>query len=50
MMGLRPSRTAVEISVPVIWKAPSPTRTKGRRVGSAMQTPMPAGTPKPMER
>ena len=50
MMGLRPRRTAVESSVPVIWNAPSPTRTMGRSLGLAMETPMEAGTAKPMER
>ncbi len=32
-MGSRPYRTTVVSSMPVIWKAPSPTRTRGRDVG-----------------
>jgi len=42
-------RTAVEISTPVIWNAPSPTSTYGRSFFVAMATPMLAGTAKPID-
>ncbi len=44
-----PSRAAVESSIPVIWNAPSPTRTSGRKARSAACTPTAAGTPNPIE-
>ena len=31
MIGLQPNAAACEISGPVIWNAPSPTSTSGRR-------------------
>jgi len=47
MIGFRPSRAMVETSMPLIWKAPSPTSTNGRRLGFASCAPMLAGHRKP---
>jgi hypothetical protein len=48
-MGLSPWRAIVESSIPVIWNAPSPTMTSGRKPGLAMPAPTAAGTAKPIE-
>ncbi len=47
--GQKPLRTIDESSMPVIWNAPSPTRTIGRSLGRATIAPSAAGTAKPID-
>ena len=48
-IGLKPWRTMVDSSMPVIWKAPSPTSTIGRSSGRRDDHPHAAGTAKPID-